>query len=252
MKTKFLSTIGTTFTLMLFGGATMKAQSVFEKDGFGVSVNADITTEEIPDLLVGPPGPISGLYWPPFVHYIIDEQWGIGATALYSWHPFKSVANSNFAKFFFTEFGLGGVFSRYGINDAFLFNSHIFLGYTFAFNKIGIDIFTGPTAKFAPYTQNYEGPYGYVYKDNGSESSLPTDVSQLPVYNFKMYTGGVTWSFGAGINVKNFGIFAHYNLSLTDFEHLTVKEVKPQNQKIKFPNNKYYNSVTVGLKYYFR
>lgn len=189
-----------------FGGLMAFGQEnniqVFEKDGWGFSIQGDMYLQKVklhnyPLLAVK------------FQHYdYVNEgefgQYSIGASALYTWHPFK-----NDCPKLFLRFGLGGEFSRSGKNDTFLFNTQIKLGYTIKIKNVGIDIFTGPTGRFAPYKRSYEGDF-FVY--------IPAPI----LYGkMSMYTGGVSWSFGCGFNYKHVGLFVAYNQPLTKFEHFS-------------------------------
>ncbi|MDE6397424.1 MAG: hypothetical protein K2K84_09135, partial [Muribaculaceae bacterium] len=185
---------------------------------------------------------------PRFEQENISDQWSVGGSVFYNWHPLTST-NSPALKQFFTRFALGGEFNRYGSNDQFLFNAQVLLGYSFKFDKICLDVYTGPTGKFAPRVRSFTGPYGYVYdSDYLPELDLPRDKSELPVWTIKMYTGGVYWTFGVGLRINHFGINLGYNQSLSDFERFRRLE---NSQYIKYWSNPLLNSMTAGLQYFF-
>ena len=229
----------------LFGVSTQAQSTTFSSDkgGWGVSVFGDFKVEKTP-VMFWYPGPGYKFYDAPFEQdrYRIYRQWSIGCEGIYTWYPLKNSKATGLTNIF-ARFGLGGEFNRYGYNDQFLFNSEILLGYTFSFKKMSLDLYTGPKGKFAPRRRSYTGPYGRVseYPDE-----YPNDVSELPIYTTRMYTGGAYWSFGATLKIQHIGINVGYNQGISDFEHYSSPD-----RKYFDPNPRALNTMTVGLLYYF-
>ncbi|MDE6397024.1 MAG: hypothetical protein K2K84_07120 [Muribaculaceae bacterium] len=232
--------------LVAFCGISGSAQSTSfssDKGGWGVSIFGDLKVENTPVMLAAL-GPGYTFYGPPFEQRrdMVYRQWSIGCSGFYTWYPLTNSKTAGLTHVF-ARFGLGGDFNRYGYNDQFLFNSEILLGYTFSFKNVSLDLYTGPKGKFAPNRRSYTGPYGMVsvYPDE-----YPNDVSQLPVYTTRMYTGGAYWSFGATLKIQHVGINLSYNQGISDFEYYSSPDLKylPANPRAL-------NTMTVGLQYYF-
>lgn len=221
MNKKAITLILTFLTCVL--SAKSQSDGFQIKNGWGVSLYSDFTVKEYYEGVIGITAQA------PFEQLWVSKMYSFGANASYTIFPFKKCSGLKFP--FFTRFVLGGEYNKYGDNESFIFNAEALLGYTFKIKKIGIEIFTGPKGKFAPYTRSYKT------KDKLNKSKT-----------IKMYSGGLYWTAGVGLRSQHVGFSVSYNQGLTkDFEHLW----SPTNKKEYFFNIALFNTMTIGLQYYF-
>lgn len=228
----------------------VKAQDVkltpYEKDGFGVEVQSTFRVECRDIEIVG--GPNGGHRCkqeydknPGKNYWGIQNSWAVGAGAYYTYHPFKALNNSGLSHIF-TRFGLGGEFMKYDSDKMFLFNAKVLLGYTFKFGNFGIDVFTGPTGRFAPKKDSYDS---YDFAVPRPEFPGLPGYESRPV-KYKTYYGAMAWTVGVNLNFRHIGFSVAYNAPLTDMEHYSSPD-----HSISFWPRPQFKNMTVGLHYFF-
>ncbi len=218
----------------------------FEKDGFGVEVQSTFRVECRGIEIVGDRNgghrckkeePTK----PGKKDWAIQNSWSVGAGAFYTLHPLKALNNKALSHFF-TRFGLGGEFQKYDSDSMFLFNAKILLGYNFRFGNFGIDVFTGPTGRFAPKKDSYNS---FDFQVTRPEFPGTPGYETRPA-NYKTYYGSMAWTVGVNLNFKHIGVSVAYNAPLTDMEHYSSPD-----HSISFWPRPQFKSMTVGLHYFF-
>lgn len=182
------------------------------------------------------------------------DEYGLGA--FYVWHPLMKKDKLTWYDGFFVKFALSGLLEvdrgsvkSYKTKDEnyFMFDFGINLGYTFTFNKFGLDLYTGVDWRTATKSFKYADRSVYLRYRDQTDAFYFDDV-------YSWYPRGFRWNVGFGLNYGHFGIFAQFNLPIGYFyrEHLRIypedTNIQVDHLTKEYKDNK---SFTAGIQYRF-
>jgi len=257
----YIRVLAVAFVLCAFSGVSAQNsedESVerlpFQKNHFGVTASYTFSVQDIDQ-------PIFTMYGDIRVpvtktreyngYRTEHDEFGIGA--FYTWHPLMKKDKAAWYDGLFLKFDVAGqyVHDKADVKidltndeDYFMFNVGVSAGYTFTFNKVGVDIFTGLLGRFATKGRSYESPFV------GSVNIDGTNYVTKQIYN--CFPGGLTWRSGIGVNYSHFGVYLTFNDPLGYFIREHKKEyVKDELVSESTGSLKDRNSMSVGLVYRF-
>jgi len=230
----------------------------FQKNHFGVTASYTFSVQNIDQPRRTIMAYATGTHSRPMNPYIErylngyrteHDEYGIGA--FYTWHPLMKKDKVAWYDGLFLKFDVAGQYtndhsdiSNTTDKNYFMFNVGVSAGYTFTFNKVGLDIFTGLIGRFATKNRTHVKD-GHFYAVVDGEALFTTE-------EYSCFPGGLTWRSGIGVNYSHFGVYLTFNDPLGYF----IREHKKEYVKDELVNEstsslKDRNSMSVGLIYRF-
>lgn len=193
----------------------------FERDNFGITLgttfkfdNHDMNkTIYAYGFHVGP-GTTS------YTHCSKTSEVGVGL--FYNWHPLMKPDLSTWYDRFFLRFDIAGQIvsprrdsyeSLDNQHKYFLLNTGVSIGYTFKFNKVGLDIYAGLLGRFGTKRRSIE------FSGKGYQPVIHVDYSYDG--NIKWFDGGLSSTIGIGLNWQHVGLRLEFDNPLGYFYRAT-------------------------------